>query len=68
MWLHGCTAGELAHNVSTGFPPRGMLPFGGGPKLTDDQLLQLVSYVLSKRGSNPANPKSPDPARDKTCG
>jgi cytochrome c oxidase cbb3-type subunit 3 len=68
VWLHGCTAGELAHNVSTGFPPRGMLPFGGGPKLTDDQLLQLVSYVLSKRGSNPPAPKSPDPARDKTCG
>jgi cytochrome c oxidase cbb3-type subunit 3 len=67
-WLHGCTAGELAHSVSTGFPPRGMLPFGGGPKLTDEQLRQLVSYVLSKRGSNPANPKSSDPSRDKACG
>jgi len=67
-WLHGCTAGELAHSVSTGFPPRGMLPFGGGPKLTDEQLQQLVSYVLSKRGSKPVSPKSPDPARDKTCG
>lgn len=67
-WLHGCTAGELAHSVRTGFPPRGMLPFGGGPKLTDEQLRQLVSYVLSKRGSNPPNPKSPDPARDKACG
>jgi cytochrome c oxidase cbb3-type subunit III len=68
VWLHGCTPGELAHSVATGFPPRGMLPFGGGPKLTDEQLLQLVSYVLSKRGSNPANPKSPDPARDSACG
>ena len=67
-WLHGCTAGELAHNVSTGFPPRGMLPFGGGPKLTDEELLQLVSYVLSRRGSKPVNGKSADPARDKTCG
>jgi cytochrome c oxidase cbb3-type subunit 3 len=68
VWLHGCTAGELAHSVSTGFPPRGMLPFGGGPKLTDEQLRQLVSYVMSKRGSKPANPKSPDPSRDKACG
>src|SRR5215203_413263 len=68
LWLHGCTAGELARNVSTGFPPRGMLPFGGGPKLTDEQVLQLVSYVLSKRGSNPVQPKSPDAARDKACG
>lgn len=68
LWLHGCTPGEIAHNISTGFPPRGMLPYGGGPKLTDEQLLQLVSFVLSKRGSNPANPKAADPARDKTCG
>ena len=68
VWLHGCTAGELARSVSTGFPPRGMLPFGGGPKLTDEQLRQLVSYVLSRRGSSPANPKSPDPSRDKACG
>jgi cytochrome c oxidase cbb3-type subunit 3 len=68
VWLHGCTPGELVTNVRTGFPPRGMLPYGGGPKLTDDELLQLASYVLSRRGSNPANPKGPDPARDKACG
>ena len=44
-----------------------MLPFGGGTPLTDEQLLQVASYVLSKRGSNPANPKPPDPERDKAC-
>ena len=44
-----------------------MLPYGGGPKLTDEQLLQLASYVLSKRGSHPPNPKAVDPARDKAC-
>ena len=67
-WLHGCTAGEIVRSVSTGYPPRGMLPYGGGPKLTDEQLLQLASYVLSKRGSHPPSPKAIDPARDKACG
>ena len=67
-WLHGCTPGELVQNVRTGFPPRGMLPYGGGPKLDDRQLLELVSYVLSRRGSQPANAKGADPARDKVCG
>jgi cytochrome c oxidase cbb3-type subunit III len=66
-WLHGCTAGDLVHSISTGFPPRGMLPYGGGPKLSDTELLQLASYVLSRRGSQPLNPKAPDAARDKTC-
>jgi cytochrome c oxidase cbb3-type subunit 3 len=68
LWLHGCTPAEIVHNVSTGFPPRGMLPYGGGPRLTDEQALQLASFVLSKRGSHPPAPKPSDPARDKACG
>jgi cytochrome c oxidase cbb3-type subunit 3 len=68
LWLHGCTAGEVMHSISTGFPPRGMLPYGGGPKLSETELLQVASYVLSRRGSQPPSPKAPDAARDKTCG
>ncbi|MEO8480859.1 MAG: cbb3-type cytochrome c oxidase N-terminal domain-containing protein [Acidobacteriota bacterium] len=66
-WLHGCTAAELVANVKTGFPAKGMLPFGTGQKLTDEQVLQVVSYVLSKRGSNPANPKPIETERDQLC-
>lgn len=68
LWLHGCTAGDLMRSISIGFPPRGMLPYGGGPKLSDTELLQVASYVLSRRGSKPPNPKAPDAARDKACG
>jgi cytochrome c oxidase cbb3-type subunit 3 len=67
QWLHGCSAGALAKDVTSGFPDRGMLPFGSGQPLTDDQVLQVVSYVISKRGSNPANPKAADPQRDQDC-
>jgi cytochrome c oxidase cbb3-type subunit III len=66
-WLHGCTAAELVRNITTGFPTKGMLPFGTGKALTDEQLLQVVSYVLSKHGSNPVNPKASDPERDQIC-
>jgi cytochrome c oxidase cbb3-type subunit 3 len=66
-WLHGCTTVEVMHDVTTGSPAKGMLPFGTGKTLTDEQLLQVVSYVLSKRGSNPPNPKAPEPDRDKEC-
>jgi cytochrome c oxidase cbb3-type subunit 3 len=67
-WMHGCAPADLAKDIKNGFPQKGMLPFGSGKALNDDQLTQLVSYVLSKQGSNPPNPKPNDPERDKACG
>lgn len=66
-WLHGCTVADLVGNVKSGFPLKGMLPFGTGQHLTDEQVLQVVSYVVSKRGSQPQNPKPLDPERDQVC-
>jgi cytochrome c oxidase cbb3-type subunit III len=67
MWLHGCSVQELALNIKTGFPLKGMLPYGSGQPLTDEELLQVVSFVISKRGSAPTAPKAVDPTRDKEC-
>ena len=67
-WMHGCTVEAIAQNIKTGFPLKGMLAFGTGKVLTDEQLAQLASYILSKRGSNPPNPKAMDPDSDKACG
>ena len=66
-WLHGCTATEMVQNVKTGFPAKGMLPFGSAQPLTDEEVLQVVSFILTKTGSNPANPKPVDAERDKEC-
>jgi cytochrome c oxidase cbb3-type subunit 3 len=66
-WLHGCSVNEVMASIRTGYPTRGMLPFGGGTPLSDQELRQLASYVLSKRGSLPAAPKAADPERDKAC-
>jgi hypothetical protein len=55
------------NSITTGYPDKGMLAFGTGKPLTDEQLLQVASYVLSKRGSSPSAPKPPDAERDKAC-
>jgi cytochrome c oxidase cbb3-type subunit 3 len=54
-------------NVTSGFPPKGMLPFGSTQRLTNKELWQVVSFVISRKGSNPNNPKPIDPERDKPC-
>jgi cytochrome c oxidase cbb3-type subunit 3 len=66
-WLHGCGAADLVQNIKTGFPPRGMLPFGSGQPLTDEEVLQVASFILSKNGTTPTNPKPGDAERDKDC-
>lgn len=66
-WLHGCTVTEVVGSIRTGYPTRGMLPYGSNTRLDDQQLLDVASFVLSRRGSAPPNPKVPDPERDKDC-
>lgn len=66
-WLHGCTVADVVASIRAGFPTRGMLPFGSNTRLDDEQLLQVASFVLSRRGSAPANPKVADPERDRDC-
>jgi len=66
-WLHGCSIADVAKSITTGFPQKGMMPFGIGKPLTEQQVLQVASYVLSKRGSAPPAPKPVDPERDKAC-
>ena len=66
-WLHGCSVNQVMTSIRTGNPARGMLPFGCGTPLSDQELRELASYVLSKRGSLPASPKAADPEREKAC-
>jgi cytochrome c oxidase cbb3-type subunit 3 len=66
-WLHGCGVEGVVKSIKTGYPVKGMIPFGTGKALTDQQVLQVASYVLSKQGSNPPNPKPIEPDRDVDC-
>lgn len=67
-WLYGCSAAEIAQSIRTGFPQKGMLPYGTGKALSEDSMMLLVSYVLSKKDTMPANPKPIEADRDKPCG
>jgi cytochrome c oxidase cbb3-type subunit 3 len=66
-WLHGCSVEEILTSIKVGYPLKGMLPFGTGKPLTDEQVLLVASYVTSKRGGAPPNPKPIEPERDKVC-
>jgi cytochrome c oxidase cbb3-type subunit III len=66
-WLHGCSVQQVVTSIRTGYPMKGMMPFGTGKTLTDEQVLQLASYVLSKQGTKPDAPKPIEPDRDVVC-
>ncbi len=66
-WLHGCSMPEIITSVTTGYPLKGMLPFGTGKPLNDEQLVLVASYILSRRGGEAPNPKPIEPERDKIC-
>jgi len=44
-----------------------MLPYGSGKSLTEQELQQVTSFIISLQGSNPANPKAVDPERASPC-
>ena len=66
-WLHGCSMPEITTSIKIGYPLKGMLPFGTGKPLTDEQVILVASYVKSRRGGAPPNPKPMEPERDKEC-
>lgn len=66
-WLHGCALPDIVTSIKTGYPMKGMMPFGSTKPLTDQQLVEVASYVMSKQGSSPAGAKPLDRERDVAC-
>lgn len=66
-WIHGCSLEQIVDNITSGFPEKGMLPYGSGNKLTDRELMQVASYIISKKGTNPPDPKPIEEGRDVLC-
>ena len=56
-WIHGAGINNVAHTITVGVPAKGMITWRG--ILTDKQILQVASYVLTLHGTNPPNPKAP---------
>ena len=64
FWIHGGDLKSIVKSIKTGYPDKGMQPFGTNARLSDRQVLQVASFILSMKGSNPANPKPIDPSRE----
>ena len=56
FWIHGCKFDEIFNSIKNGYPAKGMTAFK--TQLTDEKLAQVTSYVVSLKGSNPANAKA----------
>ena len=67
MWLHGCSAEEVATSIINGYPDKGMVAYGSGAPMPTEDVQALVSYIGSLQGSNPANAKPVDAARAVEC-
>lgn len=66
-WKHGCDLASIMTSIKTGFPARGMPPYGSTAPLNDEELHQLSSYIISLRGTNPPGAKAPDMSRSVEC-
>jgi cytochrome c oxidase cbb3-type subunit 3 len=64
-WIHGASLDSLVASVEHGYPEKGMLPYGNNTKLSDKEVMQVISFVVSMHGTNPPTPKPIDPAVEK---
>jgi mono/diheme cytochrome c family protein len=56
-WLHGGGINNIIRTIERGVPAKGMIPWRG--VLKPEQILQVASYLLTLRGTNPPNAKAP---------
>ena len=56
-WIHGNTVDKQYQVVYEGVMAKGMMPFK--EQLKKDQIVKVLSYLASLRGSNPPNAKAP---------
>ena len=57
-WIHGGKVSDLFHTVKVGVPEKGMVAWG--TQLNPKQIQEVVSYVMTLRGTNPPNGKAPE--------
>lgn len=67
LWIHGCSAEDLATNIAAGFMDKGMMPYGSNAPISEGDMTDLISYIASIQDSNPANPKAVDESRAVEC-
>jgi cytochrome c oxidase cbb3-type subunit 3 len=56
-WIHGGAIENVYEMIKYGVPAKGMPPFKD--QATEEQLLQMASFVVSLAGTNPPNAREP---------
>jgi cytochrome c oxidase cbb3-type subunit 3 len=56
-WLHGCDIKDIFKTVTYGVPQKGMISWSS--QLNPIQIQEVASYIITLKGTNPANPKEP---------
>ena len=57
-WIHGNSIEEMFVIVTDGILEKGMTPFKD--QLSKQKRLEVISYIITLRGTAPANPKAPE--------
>lgn len=57
-WIHGGTIGDMYQVVITGVPEKGMISYES--QLSPEKIRNVLSYIITLRGTNPSNPKAPE--------
>jgi mono/diheme cytochrome c family protein len=57
-WLHGNQVKDLYNTITNGVPGKTMISWKD--RIPSQERLALASFILSKQGSNPANPRAPE--------
>jgi cytochrome c oxidase cbb3-type subunit 3 len=56
-WIHGGRISDVVRTVKYGWPAKGMIAWLG--TLKENEILNVASYILTLRGSNPPNARAP---------
>ena len=56
-WIHGCDFKSVFNIIKNGNPAKGMTAFKG--QISDEKIQKVSSYILTMKGTNPANAKDP---------
>ena len=57
-WIHGNKVNDLFKTIKYGVPQKGMISWQA--QLDPTQMQEVASYILTLRGTNPANQKAPE--------
>jgi cytochrome c oxidase cbb3-type subunit 3 len=63
FWIHGGKPEQIYTTILNGFAEKGMPAWGG--ILGEQKVRQLAAFIVSLKGTNPANPKAPQGEEEK---